>query len=187
MLHVAWRLRDTIAGMEKSVGQVQSVRSGAGEASASAAGTDARSFAASASAPAAAGSACAPVSSGRKTAKQAVTYYGVSAVQTVVEFAVFAITQALGLATGVANGIAVACSGTFNFLMNRNVTFKASSNFMRSVILFVLLYLWNFAFGTWFIGATYAVFGLSQTIGKFITMAMQGVWGFCLCKWVIFK
>lgn len=170
--------------MEKSVGQVQSVRSSPGEASASAAGADVRSFAASA--PAAAGAAD-PVSSGRKTAKQAVTYYGVSAVQTVVEFAVFAIMQALGLATGVANGIAVACSGTFNFLMNRNVTFKASSNFMRSVILFVLLYLWNFAFGTWFIGATYAAFGLSQTIGKFITMAMQGVWGFCLCKWVIFK
>ena len=107
--------------------------------------------------------------------------------QTIVEFAAFAIMQAFGLATGIANGVAVACSGTFNFLMNRNITFKASSNFVRSVVLFVLLYLWNFAFGTWFIGAMHAVFGLPQAIGKFITMAMQGVWGFCLCKWVIFK
>lgn len=124
---------------------------------------------------------------GRKTAKQAVMYYGVSAMQTVIEFAVFAIMQAFGLATSAANGIAVVCSGLFNFLMNRNVTFKASSNFARSVVLFVLLYLWNFVFGTWFIGSTYAAFGLSQAVGKFITMGMQGIWGFCLCKWVIFK
>ncbi len=127
------------------------------------------------------------VSASHKTAKQAVTYYGVSALQTVVEFAVFAIMQAFGLATGVANGVAVACSGTFNFLMNRNITFKASSNFARSVALFVLLYIWNFAFGTWFIGVTHAAFGLPQAAGKFATMAMQGVWGFCLCKWVIFR
>ena len=38
--------------------------------------------------------------------KQAATYYSVSAMQTVLEFAVFAILQALGLVTGIANGIA---------------------------------------------------------------------------------
>lgn len=119
--------------------------------------------------------------------RQAFTYYGVSIAQTFIEFGVFAIMQAIGLATGIANGIAVACSGTFNFLMNRNVTFKASTNFWRSVALFVALYVWNFLFGTWFIGATSAAFGLPQAIGKFITMAMQSIWGFCLCKWVIFK
>ena len=106
--------------------------------------------------------------------RQAMTYYGVSVAQTFVEFGVFAVMQLLGLATGTANGIAVACSGSFNFLMNRNITFKASSNFWRSVVLFIL-------------SATASAFGLPQTVGKFITMAMQGVWGFCLCKWVIFK
>ena len=119
--------------------------------------------------------------------RQAMTYYGVSVAQTFVEFGVFAVMQLLGLATGTANGIAVACSGSFNFLMNRNITFKASSNFWRSVVLFILLYLWNFLFGTWFISATASAFGLPQTVGKFITMAMQGVGGFWLCKWVIFK
>ena len=91
------------------------------------------------------------------------------------------------LPTGVANGIAVACSGSFNFLMNRNITFKASSNFWRSVALFVALYVWNFLFGTWFIGWAAASFGCPEMVGKFITMAMQGIWGFCLCKWVIFR
>lgn len=65
----------------------------------------------------------------KQFAKQAVTYYGVSILQTVLEFAVFALLQVVALATSTANAIAVFCSGSFNFLMNRNVTFRASSNF----------------------------------------------------------
>lgn len=118
--------------------------------------------------------------------RQAFMYYGVSIMQTFVEFGVFALAQ-LALPTGVANGIAVACSGSFNFLMNRNITFKASSNFWRSVALFVALYVWNFLFGTWFIGWAAVSFGCPEMVGKFATMAMQGIWGFCLCKWVIFR
>lgn len=118
--------------------------------------------------------------------RQAFMYYGVSIMQTFVEFGVFALAQ-LALPTGVANGIAVACSGSFNFLMNRNITFKASSNFWRSVALFVALYVWNFLFGTWFIGWAAASFDCPEMVGKFATMAMQGIWGFCLCKWVIFR
>lgn len=45
--------------------------------------------------------------------RQAFMYYGVSIMQTFVEFSVFALAQ-LALSTGVANGIAVACSGSFN-------------------------------------------------------------------------
>lgn len=113
-------------------------------------------------------------------------YYGVSIVQTFVEFGVFALAH-LALPTGVANGIAVACSGSFNFLMNRNITFKASSNFWRSVAMFVALYVWNFLFGSWFIGWAAVSFGCPEMVGKFITMMTQGIWGFCLCKWVIFR
>ena len=118
--------------------------------------------------------------------RQAFMYYGVSIVQTFVEFGVFALAQ-LALPTGVANGIAVACSDSFNFLMNRNITFKASSNFWRSVAMFVALYVWNFLFGSWFIGWAAVSFGCPEMVGKFITMMMQGIWGFCLCKWVIFR
>lgn len=118
--------------------------------------------------------------------RQAFMYYGVSIVQTFVEFGVFALVH-LALPTGVANGVAVACSGSFNFLMNRNITFKASSNFWRSVAMFVTLYVWNFLFGSWFIGWAAVSFGCPEMVGKFATMAMQGIWGFCLCKWVIFR
>ena len=65
-------------------------------------------------------------------------YVGVSATQTIVEYATFAILHLIGVPSQIANGIAVVCSATYNFVMNRNVTFKSSSNFTRSVALFVL-------------------------------------------------
>lgn len=64
---------------------------------------------------------------------------GVSATQTIVEYATFAILHLIGVPSQVSNGIAVVCSATYNFVMNRNVTFKSSSNFTRSVALFVPL------------------------------------------------
>ena len=60
-------------------------------------------------------------------------YVGVSATQTIVEYATFAILHLIGVPSQIANGIAVVCSATYNFVMNRNVTFKSSSNFTRSV------------------------------------------------------
>ena len=66
-------------------------------------------------------------------------HVGVSATQTIVEYATFAILHLIGVPSQIANGIAVVCSATYNFVMNRNVTFKSSSNFTRSVALFVLL------------------------------------------------
>lgn len=68
-------------------------------------------------------------------------YVGVSATQTIVEYATFAILHLIGVPSQIANGIAVVCSATYNFVMNRNVTFKSSSNFTRSVALFVLLWI----------------------------------------------
>ena len=79
-------------------------------------------------------------------------YVGVSATQTIVEYATFAILHLIGVPSQIANGIAVVCSATYNFVMNRNVTFKSSSNFTRSVALFVLLWIWNFTFSTLLIG-----------------------------------
>ena len=79
-------------------------------------------------------------------------YMGVSATQTIVEYATFAILHLIGVPSQIANGIAVVCSATYNFVMNRNVTFKSSNNFTRSVALFVLLWIWNFTFSTLLIG-----------------------------------
>ena len=75
--------------------------------------------------------------------RQLFSYGGVSAMQTFVEFGVFAVLQLAGLPFRLANAVAVFCSGSFNYVMNRNVTFKSSSNYARSIAMFVAMYCWN--------------------------------------------
>ena len=117
----------------------------------------------------------------REALRQVFSYYGVSLAQTFIEFGVFALLQALGVLSTLANALAVGVSATFNFLMNRNVTFRASSNF------FVLLYLWNFAFSSAMIALLSPLCGIDPTLVKLITMALQGIWGFFACKYLIFR
>ena len=75
--------------------------------------------------------------------RQLFSYGGVSAMQTFVEFGVFAVLQLAGLPFRLANAVAVFCSGSFNYVMNRNVTFKSSSNYARSIAMFVAMYCWG--------------------------------------------
>lgn len=114
-------------------------------------------------------------------------YCGVSVTQTFVEFGVFFLLQAIGMPSKAANACSIVCSGSYNFIMNRNITFKASSNFARSVVLFVLLYCWNFLFCNIMLSVLPPILGWSATGVKLFTMCCQGVWGFLLCRYVIFK
>lgn len=114
-------------------------------------------------------------------------YFGVSATQTMVEFAVFFVLNAIGIGSQLANGIAIMCSATYNFVMNRNITFKSSSNFTRSVILFILLWIWNFLFSNTMLYYLPSTFGADPTLVKLGTMCCQGIWGYLLCKNVIFR
>lgn len=126
-------------------------------------------------------------SSKQGTLNQISKYFGVSFTQTFVEFGVFAFLEALGIMSGIANTVAIICSGTYNFVMNRNITFKASSNFKRSVVLFVFLYLWNLLFGNAMLAIVPDLLGISTTIVKVVCMCCQGIWGYLLCKHVIFR
>ena len=85
------------------------------------------------------------------------------------------------------NGVAIVLSASYNFLMNRNVTFKSSSNFGRSVALFMLLWVWNYLFGSIMLAWLPSVFGWNAVLVKFLTMACQFAWGYPLCKEVIFR
>lgn len=119
--------------------------------------------------------------------EQITKYFGVSFTQTFVEFGVFAFLEVIGLPFRIANTVAIACSGTYNFVMNRNITFKASSNFVRSVILFILLYVWNLLFSNMMMSLLPDILSIQTTVVKVFCMCCQGVWGFLLCKYVIFR
>ena len=81
----------------------------------------------------------------------------------------------------------IVLSASYNFLMNRNVTFKSSSNFGRSVALFMLLWVWNYLFGSIMLAWLPSAFGWNAVLVKFLTMACQFAWGYPLCKEVIFR
>lgn len=114
-------------------------------------------------------------------------YFGVSATQTIVEFAVFFILNIIGIGSQLANSIAIVCSAIYNFVMNRNITFNSSSNFARSVVLFILLWIWNFLFSNTMLYYLPDTFKADPTFVKLGTMCCQGIWGYLLCKNVIFR
>lgn len=117
--------------------------------------------------------------------RQFVKYGGVSFAQTFVELGAFALLDAFA-SFSIANFVAVVCSASFQYVMNRNLTFKSTSSYARSISLFVLLWLWNLTFSTFAITQLSAL-GASPMLAKVLTMACQGVWGFLLSKYVIFK
>ena len=83
--------------------------------------------------------------------------------------------------------MAVFCSGSFNYVMNRNVTFKSSSNYARSIAMFVAMYCWNLLFSNLMMAWIPGLLGWPTMAVKIVTMGMQAVWGFLLCRYVIFK
>ena len=146
--------------------------------------------------------------------RQLFSYGGVSAMQTFVEFGVFAVLQLAGLPFRLANAVAVFCSGSFNYVMNRNVTFKSSSNYARSIAMFVAMYCWNLLFSNLMMAWIPGLLGWPTMAVKIVTMGMSHVpegrkifpsltvyenliagtlgrpgmtWGFLLCRYVIFK
>ena len=104
-----------------------------------------------------------------------------------VEFGSFTLLHVLSVPSAIANGVAIVLSASYNFLMNRNVTFKSSSNFGRSVALFILLWVWNYLFGSIMLAWLPSAFGWNAVLVKFLTMACQFAWGYPLCKKVIFR
>ena len=114
-------------------------------------------------------------------------YGGVSFTQNFVELGVFLALEFAGLAPRLANVFAIIASGSYNYLMNRNITFKASGNYLRSVLMFIALYCWNLIFCNVMLTVLPGITGWGPEIIKLITMGCQGCWGFLLCRYVIFR
>jgi len=115
--------------------------------------------------------------------REAFSYFLVSFSQTFVEFGAFALLQLLAFPSPIPSACSIFVSGSWNFMLNRNITFKSTSNYARSIVLFILLYCWNFVF----LNLMLNVLPWDPMLTKLFTMACQGVWGFLLCKFVIFK
>lgn len=123
----------------------------------------------------------------REVAEQGVKYLLVGGASALIELAIFhGMNSLLNLPIPPSNITAIVIATAFNFLMNRNVTFKSTSNPLRSLVLYLLLFAANMAFSTFAI-MLLANIGVPATAAKVGTMCCIVAWNFVLYRKVIFK
>lgn len=119
--------------------------------------------------------------------KQGIAYLAVGAGTALFELAFFQLLYKLfHCPLGISNIIATVVATASNFLLNRSVTFKSTSNPLRSLVLYCLLFLANTAISTVAIEALVAK-GVMSAIAKLVMQCCVVVWNFFLYRLVIFK
>lgn len=122
----------------------------------------------------------------KKRIVQILTYLAVGGGTALLELVIFSVLYyALLLDPAVSNVIAVLIATATNFLLNGTVTFRGSSNLLRSVILYILLFLFNTCFSTFTISNFVSV-GLPALGVKLFTMVCIVIWNYVLYKKVVF-
>lgn len=119
-------------------------------------------------------------------AKQIVSYLGVGIGTAALEFLLFQFLYLVcHVNVSVSNIVAVLVATICNFALNGTITFRKTSNYMRSLVLYILLFLFNTLFST--AAITFFVNqGAPAAIVKIITMLCIVVWNFFLYKKVVF-
>lgn len=105
----------------------------------------------------------------------------------IVELGVFWLLSSLNWSIALSNVSAVSLSTVYNYIFNRNVTFKSTSNSLRSGLLYLLLLLFNTLFSTWFISFLNSTFSLPSVFAKIVAMCCTVSWNFVLYRKVIFR
>ncbi|MCL1916829.1 MAG: GtrA family protein [Peptococcaceae bacterium] len=89
-------------------------------------------------------------------------------------------------AIAIANFMAIAAGAAMGFWLNGKFTFRKASCLGRSVLLYILLFLFNNVFSTLTIGFLMSSFGLAEFVAKICTMPCIVLWNFVLYRKVIF-
>ena len=115
---------------------------------------------------------------------QVIRYAFVGGASAAFELVVF---QALyALAGAPSNIIALVASTAVNFTLNRSLAFKSTANPARSLVLYLVLFIFNTTFSTlaitWLVGL-----GVHSAVAKLMTMFCIVMWNFVLYLKVIFK
>ena len=178
---VSCALNDATPGGEGVTGR------GGAAAREDAAGCEGAAVSAARGSGAVAADVCDPQPAPKKTLFQAIKYLVVGGSSAVIELVLFQLLSAVfAIPLAAANVVAVVVSTVFNFLVNRNVTFKSTSNPLRSLVLYLILFALNTTFSTVAISLL-AAHGVYPLVAKVCTMACIVLWNFVLYKKVIFK
>ena len=115
-----------------------------------------------------------------------VKYLAVGGSTALLELFLFWLLTSMSINVVYANIAAVLVATATNFLLNGLVTFKSSSNMLRSAVLYCLLFAFNLCSSTTVI-AFLSTQGLPAVAVKFCTQACIVCWNYLLYKKVIFK
>lgn len=84
------------------------------------------------------------------------------------------------------NITAVVIATAINFLINKEWSFKSSSNLFRSLILYLILFSFNAIFST--LAITFMVnLKILDIVAKFVTMCIITIWNFIIYRKLIFR
>lgn len=121
-----------------------------------------------------------------ETGRQGIAYVLVGGGTALLELGLFQVLfELLKLPLAVSNVSATVVATAVNFLLNRNVTFKSTSNPVRSLVLYIVLFGANMAISTLMIGVLVGL-GIPSAVAKLIMQACVVVWNFVLYRKIIF-
>lgn len=119
--------------------------------------------------------------------QQSIRYLIVGISSVAIELLIFILLhQIFGIVLVLSNISAITLATAYNFFMSRTYTFKSVSSLPRSVVLYLLLFVWNQAFSFWAIVGLLEC-GLSTILAKIATMACIVCWNFFLYRKVVFR
>ena len=119
--------------------------------------------------------------------RQGIWYLIAGGSSALIELGLFQLLYAVfGVDLAVSNIVAVVVATAFNFLVNRNVTFKSTSNPARSLALYLILFFANLAITTLVIGWLVGL-GVHSAVAKVCMQVAVACWNFVLYRKVIFR
>jgi len=121
----------------------------------------------------------------KDTLGQGIRYLFVGGGSALIDIGLFQALYMFGVGAIPANVTSLLISTIFNFLMNRNVTFKSAANPVRSMVLYLLLLAFNMCFSSAVISLMIGS-GLHSLLAKLIALACTTSWNFVLYRKVVF-
>lgn len=123
----------------------------------------------------------------RKTIlQQAIRYVIVGCSSAAIELVIyFLLYEVCSIHIVVSNALAITCATTYNFFMSHKWTFKSVSSLPRSIVLYLILFVWNQLFSSWALLQLMSL-GLHNLIAKTITILCIAAWNFVLYRKVVF-
>ena len=125
-------------------------------------------------------------SEGSAAGRQGISYILVGGGTALLELGLFQLLyEIIGLPLQASNVAATIVATATNFMLNRSVTFKSTSNPVRSAVLYCALFAFNTTVSTLAISAMVGL-GLPSAVAKVIMQGAVVVWNFFIYRKIIF-